>query len=86
MKTIYENEYIKVLDNGHNYDFRYVIENKKEHDLNIYLNGMDDYIEIDKSNWIGLFNGEYSDDIIRCLQNENGDYNLIFKREGEERD
>lgn len=79
METIFENEYIKVLDNGSDFDFRYIIDNKKEFDINIYLNGLDDYITISKNNWVGLLSGEYSDEIIRCLQENNGSYNEIYE-------
>lgn len=79
MKKIYENEFIKISDTRKNYDFRYIIENKKDNNINIYLNGLDDYMIIDKNSWIGLFNGDYSNDIIRCLIDDNGDYNEILK-------
>ena len=78
MIIMFENEYIKIYDTRQNYDFRYVIQNKKNNDLNIYLNGLDDYVEIEKNNWVGLFGGDYTDDIIRCLLECNGDYNEIM--------
>lgn len=77
MELIFENENLKIYDTKKDYDFRYVIENKKNIKICVYLNGLDDYIEIDKNNWVGLFNGDYSDDIVKCLQENNGDYTFI---------
>lgn len=66
-KKIFENDDFIIKDSGKDYDFRYVIENKHNFDVNYYLIGLDDFLEIDKNSWIGLFQGDYSNDIIDCL-------------------
>lgn len=79
MEKIFENDLIIVSDTKKDCDFRYVIENKKDHKINFYLNGLDDYLEIDKNNWLGLFNGEYSKSIIDSLINEDYIWNYIYE-------
>ena len=79
MEKIFENDLIIVSDTKKDYDLRYVIENKKDHKINFYLNGLDDYLEIDKNNWLGLFNGEYSKIIIDSLINEDYTWNYIYE-------
>lgn len=79
LKKIYENDLFIISDTQHDYDFRYTIENKKNYKINLYLNGLDDYLEIDKNEWVGLFNGDYSNDIITCLTNEDYNYNFIYE-------
>ena len=79
MEKIFENDLIIVSDTKKDYDLRYVIENKKDHKINFYLNGLDDYLEIDKNSWLGLFNGEYSKIIIDSLINEDYTWNYIYE-------
>lgn len=79
LENIFENDLIIVSDTKKDYDFRYVIENKKDHKINFYLNGLDDYLEIDKNSWLGLFNGEYSKSIIDSLINEDYTWNYIYE-------
>ena len=80
MKSIFENELITIYDTGHDYDFKYCIENKnKGNDINIYLNELDDYIEIQKNNWVGLFSGDYSKMIIDSLLEGKYTYNYIYE-------
>jgi len=79
MKKILENDLIVVYDTMHDYDFKYAIENKHDKKLNIYLNGLDDYLEIEGNNWVGLFYGDYSNDIIESLKNKDYDYNFIYE-------
>ena len=79
MKKILENDLIIVYDNMHDYDFKYAIKNKHDKKLNIYLNGLDDYLEIEGNNWVGLFYGDYSNDIIKSLKNKDYDYNFIYE-------
>lgn len=73
MEKIFENDLIIINDTKQDYDFRYVIENKKDYDIKLYLNGIDDYLELGKNNWVGLFNGDYSESIVDILINENYD-------------
>ena len=79
LENIFENDLIIVSDTKKDYDLRYVIENKKDHKINFYLNGLDDYLEIDKNSWLGLFNGEYSKIIIDSLINEDYTWNYIYE-------
>lgn len=79
LENVFENDLIIVSDTKKDYDLRYVIENKKDHKINFYLNGLDDYLEIDKNNWLGLFNGEYSKSIIDSLINEDYTWNYIYE-------
>lgn len=75
MKLLFENDYLKIFDNKHYFDYKYIIVNKKNSKLNIFLNELDDYLEIDGNNWIGLFYDEYNVDIINCIINKKADYN-----------
>ena len=83
MKKIYENELFKIMDTKQDYDFKYVIENKTDKKLNLYLNGLDDYLELDENDWVGLFYGDYSNDIVRCLINNDYNYNCVYETDSE---
>lgn len=79
MKKIFENDLIIISDTQRNYDFKYVIENKKNYKINLSLNKLDDYLEIDKNNWLGLFNEDYSKSIVDSLINEDYTWNYIYE-------
>lgn len=79
MEKIFENDLIIIKDTKSNYDFRYIIENKKDYKINFYLNGLDDYFEIDRNSWLGLFNGEYSKSIVDSLINKDYTWNYIYE-------
>lgn len=71
MKNIFENDFLVIRDTKQDYDFRYIIENKKSQKVNLYLTGLDDNFELDGNSWVGLFNGDYSDSIVDSIINEN---------------
>ena len=77
MKTIYENDYIYITkDCTEDMDFGYTIFNKIDDLLEIYLNGMDDYITITNKGWIMFIPGDYTEDMIRCILENNGEYKI----------
>lgn len=78
MKKIYENDLFIIKDTEQDYDFKYIVENKTNKKINLYLNGINDYLEIEGNNWVGLFHGYYSNDIISILMNEEYSYNFIY--------
>ena len=87
MKTIYENESIKVSETGRNYDFVAVIENKTDKDIIMQMdeeiaaeNAIEPSFEIKANDYVGLFNFEYAGNTQQAL--EQGDYKIIIKKEG----
>ena len=78
MKKIYENDLFIIKDTEQDYDFKYIVENKTNKKINLYLNGIDDYLEIEGNDWVGLFHRYYSNDIINILINEEYSYNPIY--------
>lgn len=63
MKTVYENEVIKISETGRNYDFVAIIENKTDKKVEIIFDKeeMQEYnFPINPNDWIGvLASGEY---------------------------
>lgn len=74
MKTIYENEFIIIYANKHNFDFKYMIKNKTNNDYTIYFNNLDENLVIEKHNWVGLFS-EDKDKIKEIIKK-----NVSFKK------
>ena len=68
MKKLFENDLFIIYENV-NKDFE--VFNKCDHDLNLYLNCLDDNLLIAKKDYIFLFEGMYSECIIDCLMNES---------------
>lgn len=59
MKTIFENEFIRVESTGKDYDFIATIENKTDKNIRLRYNPMDfdviyDTIDIEPNDWVGL--------------------------------
>jgi hypothetical protein len=77
VENIFENDLFIIYDTKQDYDFRYSIANKSDKKINLYLNGLDDYLEINGNDWVGLFSGDYSDNMVNCLMEEDYDYNYI---------
>lgn len=77
--TLYENDFIKAIEvtDYEEYSIRYIIESKKEFEIEVYLKGMDDYIIIEPFGSIALFEGDYSEDMIRCIKEENATYKEV---------
>lgn len=55
-----------------------VIKNRENKKINLYLNGLDDYLEIDKNNCLYLFKGLYTNEILKCLKMKDYSYNFIY--------
>lgn len=69
---------IVIKSTGQDYNFGYIIENLTDTKINFYLNGLDDYLEIERDNWVGLFIGEYSDMIVESFINGDYSWNYIY--------
>ena len=57
MKTVFENEIIKVSKTGRDYDFIAVIENKRDKEIEIVFDDIDlEYngIIVNANDWVGL--------------------------------
>lgn len=78
MKEIFRNDLIVIKSTGQDYDFAYTIENLTNKKLNFYLNGLDDYLELEENNWVGLFVGDYSDMIVESFINGDYSWNYIY--------
>lgn len=73
MKTIFENETIKISETGRNYDFIAIIENKTDNIVEIeYQNGyIKSTITIYSNDWIGILADEDGYIILDSLRNNN---------------
>lgn len=71
MKNIFENEDFIIYEDNKGYDFKYTIENKTNKKIVYYLNGMDEYLILQAKESTGLFNGEYTEEYIRCILDGN---------------
>lgn len=73
MKTIFENETIKISETGRNYDFIAIIENKTNNKIDIeYQNGyIESIITIYSNSWIGVLADEDGYIILDSLRNNN---------------
>lgn len=69
MKTIYENEDICITDMEKDYDFIAIIENKSNENLHIDFidDFMEDTIDVDNNNWIGILADEQGYERLRKL-------------------
>lgn len=80
MKTIFENEFIRVSETGRDYDFVATIENKTNKALSLVFHDLEEAEEnaiteqynIPANDWIGLTNWEYEGNNKQAL--EQGDY------------
>ena len=73
MKTIFENETIKISETGRNYDFIAIIENKTDNIVKIeYQNEyIESIITIYSNDWIGILADEDGYAILDSLRNNN---------------
>lgn len=78
MKEIFRNDLIVIKSTGHDYDFAYTIENLTNNKINFYLNGLDDYLELEENSWVGLLVGDYSDMIVESFINGDYTWNYIY--------
>lgn len=79
MKTVFENEFVKISETGRDYDFVAVIENKTDEpvimvmDEDIALeNAIEETFLIPANDWVGLCNWEYDGNTKQALL--QGDY------------
>ncbi len=73
MKTIFENEFIRVKSTGRDYDFVATVENKTDKNIRIRYNPMDflvthDTIDIAPNDWIGLLADEEGYDLVQKFE------------------
>ena len=73
MKTIFENEFIRVESTGQNYDFIATIENKTDKNIRIHYKPMDfiviyDTIDIEPNDRIGLLADKEGRGLVRIFE------------------
>lgn len=73
MKTIFENEFIRVESTGKDYDFIATIENKTDKNIRLRYNPMDfdviyDTIDIESNDWVGLLADKEGRDLVRKFE------------------
>lgn len=73
MKTIFENEFIRVESTGQDYDFIATVENKTDKNIRLRYNPMDfvviyDTIDIEPNDWIGLLADEEGRGLVRTFE------------------
>lgn len=73
MKTIFENEFIRVESTGKDYDFIATVENKTDKNIRLRYNPMDfdviyDTIDIEPNDWIGLLADEEGRGWVRTFE------------------
>lgn len=73
MKTIFENEFIRVKSTGQDYDFIATVENKTDKNIRIRYKPMDfiviyDTIDIGPNDWIGLLADEEDRGLVQIFE------------------
>lgn len=73
MKTIFENELIRVELTGRDYDFIATIENKTDKNIRLRYNPMDfdviyDTIDVEPNDWVGLLADEEGRGWVRTFE------------------
>ena len=84
MKTIFENELIRVESTGKDYDFIATIENKTDKKIRICYNPMDfdviyDTIDIEPNDWVGLLADKEGHDLVRKFELGQVDVEVLEK-------
>lgn len=84
MKTIFENEFIRVKSTGRDYDFVATVENKTDKNIRIRYNPMDfdviyDTIDIKPNDWVGLLVDEEGYDLVRKFKLGQVDVEILEK-------
>ena len=84
MKTIFENEFIRVESTGRDYDFIATIENKTDKNIRLRYNPMDfdviyDTIDIKPNDWIGLLADKEGCDLVRKFELGQVDVEVLEK-------
>ena len=73
MKTIFENEFIRVESTGKDYDFIATVENKTDKKIRIHYKDMDlldtyDTIDVEPNDWVGLLADKEGRDLVRKFE------------------
>ena len=73
MKTIFENEFIRVESTGRDYDFIATVENKTDKNIRLRYNPMDfdviyDTIDVEPNDWVGLLADKEGRDLVRKFE------------------
>lgn len=73
MKTIFENEFIRVESTERDYDFIATIENKTDKNIRLRYNPMDfdviyDTIDIEPNDWVGLLADKEGHDLVQKFE------------------
>ena len=73
MKTIFENEFIRVESTEKDYDFIATIENKTDKNIRLRYNPMDfdviyDTIDVEPNDWVGLLADKEGRDLVRKFE------------------
>ena len=84
MKTIFENEFIRVESTGKDYDFIATIENKTDKNIRLRYNPMDfdviyDTIDIEPNDWVGLLADKEGYDLVRKFELGQVDVEILEK-------
>lgn len=84
MKTIFENEFIRVESTGRDYDFIATIENKTDKNIRLRYNPMDfdviyDTIDIEPNDWVGLLADKEGYDLVRKFELGQVDVEILEK-------
>ena len=82
MKTIFENEFIRVESTGKDYDFIATIENKTDKNIRLRYNPMDfdviyDTIDIESNDWVGLLADEEGRGWVRTFELRQVDVEIL---------
>ena len=84
MKTIFENEFIRVESTGKDYDFIATIENKTDKNIRLRYNPMDfdviyDTIDIEPNDWVGLLADKEGHDLVQKFELGQVDVEVLGK-------
>ena len=84
MKTIFENEFIRVESTGKDYDFIATIENKTDKKIRVHYKDMDlldtyDTIDVEPNDWVGLLADEEGRGWVRTFELGQVDVEVLEK-------
>ena len=84
MKTIFENELIRVELTGRDYDFIATVENKTDKKIRVHYKDMDifdtyDTIDVEPSDWVGLLADEEGRGWVRTFELGQVDVEVLGK-------
>ena len=84
MKTIFENELIRVESTGRDYDFIATVENKTDKKIRVHYKDMDlldtyDTIDVEPNDWVGLLADEEGRGWVRTFELGQVDVEVLGK-------